>query len=342
MAENSTSVQGPPITVVIQYSKRRWLILFLIGVLAFSVLLNFGLMAMLGDYLAVDEGPYQTFHSGEIDSENKIARLAADFTIMPPYSGRLMDSIQAAREDDEILGALLVVDSPGGLVSDSHEIFHELKRLSESKPVIVSFKGMAASGGYYIAMGAGPDAAIFAEPITWTGSIGVIIPRYNASGLAQKVGVEPEALKTGPLKDTLNMFKDLSDEEIKVWDEILEDSFDRFLTVIDENRSNLTKDQVRDLATGQVYTANQALANGLVDQIGFEEDALAALKEKLAITDAMVVQYEHPVSLAESLLGVKTSVPEIHVDPLSKLLSTGVPRAMYLFGWQHGLTTSGF
>ncbi|HWL08888.1 MAG TPA: S49 family peptidase, partial [Planctomicrobium sp.] len=195
---------------------------------------------------------------------------------------------------------------------------------------------IAASGGYYIAMGAGAGAPIYAEPTTWTGSIGVIMPRYDISKLADQYGVKSDSLTTGPLKDTLNPFKELTEEDRKVWMEILDDSFKRFLTVIDEGRENLTMEQIRALATGQIYTSGQAIANGLVDKIGYEDDVIKDLKEKLGLTSVRVVNYEHPKSFAESLLGAEALNPP--VDPLSQLINASVPRAMYLFG---GPGTSG-
>lgn len=337
---NEQQPASVPMTIVLQYPRRRWVILFLFGALFISMVMNMGLLAVVSDYGGATDGPIETFHSGELTSAHKIARIEVGFTIMPPYSDRLIDSIRQAGDDDSVKGALLVVDSPGGLVSDSHQIYHELTKLSGKKPVYVAFKGIAASGGYYIAMGAGPEATIFAEPTTWTGSIGVIIPRYNAAELAGKIGVRSDALKTGPLKDALNPFAELSDEERKVWEVILEDAFDRFLSIIDDGRPKLTKDDIRKLATGQVYTADQALKNGLVDQIGYEDDALEALKGKLGLAKVRVVEYQHPVSFVESLLGVQAPLRNVSFDPVSKLIESGVPRAMYLFGWHHGLSSS--
>src|SRR6266576_4494251 len=114
---------------------------------------------------------------------------------------------------------------------------------------------MAASGGYFVAMGAGTKAKIFAEPTTWTGSIGVIIPHYELTEVAQKIGFKAAPLKTGEFKDSLSPFRELTPRDKEVWDNILTQSFDLFLDVIDENRDTLTKPQVRELANGQIYTA---------------------------------------------------------------------------------------
>lgn len=321
-------------TIIIQQPGRRLLLMLLLFGLAFSIMLNFGLLASFADYSTDLNAPSEKFYSGDSLAEDKIARINANFMISNPYTDRIKKIIDHVSEADDVKGVLLVIDSPGGLVSDSHEIYHRLKLLSEKKPVYVQMKGIAASGGYYIAMGAGPDNPVYAEPTTWTGSIGVIIPRYNASELAKNIGVKSESLTTGPLKETLSPFKEMSEREKDVWAVIMEDSFDRFISVIADNRKNLNKEQVRELATGQVYTADQALANGLVDEISYEEDTLLELQTALGLKKARVVEYQFPLSFTETLMGGVGKAPEINVDPLKTVLEASTPRAMYLFGWE--------
>lgn len=278
-------------------------------------------------------GPSEKFVEGDRDAAEKIARVEIAGTIMPPLTERVIEEIEAAREDDAVKGVLLVVDSPGGLVADSHRIWHELRKLSEAKSIAVAFGRLAASGGYYVAMGAGPEAKIFAEPTTWTGSIGVIIPRYDLTGLGEKFGVASDSLKTGPYKDALNPLAPLTDDERGVWEAILEDAFGKFVDVIATGREGLDEAAVRELATGQIYTADQALAGGLVDEIGYDEDALASLKEGLGLSEAQVIEYTHPTDWSE-LLGVlgRASTPADGPwgDALGRLTAT--PRAYYLFG----------
>lgn len=336
MTETPSNTTPPPTQVVLLPPRRRWMLRLTLLALLGSIFVNFLFAIFFADYISEVTPPYERFHSGEMLASDKIARIVTDFTIMPPHTHRLIETIEHAAKKDDIKGALLIIDSPGGLVSDSHEIYHKLRQLSEKKPVYVVMKGIAASGGYYIAMGAGPGAPIYAEPTTWTGSIGVIVPRYNATALADKIGVKAESLATGPLKDTLNPLKEMTEDEKKVWNTILQDAFERFLGVIDEGRPNLTLAQIRELATGQVYTADQAVKNGLVDQIGFEEDALAALKDKLGLKEVRVINLEHPKSLAESLLGASARATTSPADPFTHLLNASVPRAMYFFGWQAG------
>lgn len=322
---------GGPVYVV-QQPRRGWFTILMGAMLVFSVMLNLLLVIAVLGMMAGEGMTYEKNHSGDPMAKDKIVRLMADFTIMPPYTEHILKVIDDVEKDDAVKGVVLVVDSPGGLVSDSHQIYHRLKKLSAKKPIYVSMKGVAASGGYYISMGAGPDGMIFAEPTTWTGSIGVILPRYNARELGEKIGVTAESLATGPLKDTLNPLKELSPEEREVWRVILDDSFQRFLQVIDEGRAKLDLEQVRALATGQVYTANQAVENGLVDKVGFEEDAIEALKTKLNLTSVNVVEYETPQTLAELLLGASLKAPSHPLDALSKVVAPGAPRAMYFFG----------
>jgi len=188
---------------------------------------------------------------------------------------------------------------------------------------------LAASGGYYIAMGIGPQGRIFAEPTTWTGSIGVIIPRYNATELVTKIGVKVEPLVTGPLKDTLNPFRDMTDRENQVWAAIMQDSFDRFISVIDEGRPELDDAGVRSLATGQIYTASQAMENHLVDELGYVEDAVAAIASQLQLKSFDAFEYRSTPGLVDLILGSQVSSP----DPLAEFLQAGVPKAMYYASW---------
>lgn len=324
----------PPAPTVVVHAQgggwRSWAIRLLIVGLAFSVLINFSLFAAYRDYFSNVDAPTEKFHSGDEFARDKIAVLKMDGTIMPPYTERLVKQIKHAAKTDAVKGVLLVVDSPGGYVGDSHLIYRELLKLTEKKPVFVYMTGMAASGGYYISMGAGPNGKIFAEPTVWTGSIGVIIPRYDVSQLAEKWGVNVDPLKTGEFKDALSPFRPLSERERKLWEDILNQAFEQFVEVIDLNRDNLTADQVKALATGQIYTAKDALANGLIDEIGYEDDALDKLKAQLQLTKVRIVTYEHPPTLTDLLVGAKAGSSH---ESVRSLLEASVPRALYYCSW---------
>lgn len=325
-----------PQTIIIQQTEPRgrgrgWIIRLLMIALLISVVCNFGLLATYKEYYSNTTFPREAFHSGEQHAPDKIAILKISGTIMPPFTERTLKAIKKIRNDDAIKGVILQIDSPGGLVADSHQIYHRLKELSNEKPMVVSMKRLAASGGYYVAMGAGPKAKIYAEPTTWTGSIGVILPRYNLAEFAQKHGLKSEPLTTGPFKDTLNPFRDMRPDETELWRKILDESFSKFVGVITENRSELDEAAVRQLATGQIYTADQALENKMIDAIGFEEDVIQDLKETLGLEKARIVTYYHPYTMFDMLAGsVKAQQPE---QTWQTLLDATVPKAMYFFSW---------
>lgn len=325
-------------TVVVHTGKsfwKSWAFRGMAIILGFSVLLNFGLYATFRDYFARSPEVNERFLSGDSSTTQRIAVLRMSGTIMPPLTERLIRQIEVAAEDERVKGVLLTIDSPGGLVADSHQIYHALEKLRAKKPITVQMKRLAASGGYYIAMGVGPKGQIFAEPTTWTGSIGVIIPRYDLSGLVEKLGISSDPLKTGQFKDALSPFHPLTEAERKVWEEILNQSFEQFVELIDTNRDTLDREQTRKLATGQIYTARDARANGLIDEIGFEEDAIAALQKSLKLEKVRVVEYRSQPQLVDLLLGSKTE--NVTAAQWQALVDATTPQAMFLFSWLPGL-----
>lgn len=333
--KNTTSVP-PGSTIVIQAAPtgtwRIWALRLALLALAVSVVVNLGLLGAFVEYAGTVDGPQEKFHAGDLTAQNKIAVLEMSGTIMPPYTERMLKQIEKAEKDSDVKGVLLVVDSPGGLVADSHEIYHRLKKLTgeKQKPLYVQMKRLAASGGYYIAMGGGPQAKIYAEETTWTGSIGVIMPRYDVSQLAEKFGVKSEPLTTGEFKDSLSPFKPLTERDRDLWMNILNQSYEKFTSIIDENRDTLNIEQVKKLATGQIFTAKDAKENGLIDEIGYEEDALAALKKQLNLTSVRVVKYVAPPTVMDILLGGSARA---NSSPLQQLLESSVPRAYYFCSW---------
>ena len=320
----------------IQFCKSRWFCCLLLMALTASLIANAWMSYAYDEYFSEVISPMERFHSGEVSSEDKIALIYITGSITPPFTERTLKAIERADEDESVKGVILVIDSPGGLVADSHQIYHRLKQLREKKPIYVSMKRMAASGGLYVAMGVGTEGRIFAEPTTWTGSIGVIIPRFDMSDLAEKVGFASDSIKTGEFKDSLNSFRPLSENDKKLWDAIIEDAYSRFIGVIADNRKSLTAKEVRnDLATGQIFTANQAKTNGLVDEIGFEDDVIEAMKEALDLPDCRIIQYSVSLSLTDILLNHAESKPA--PNELAKMLEPTVPRAMYFCSGSAGI-----
>ncbi|MFM8728702.1 MAG: signal peptide peptidase SppA [Planctomycetaceae bacterium] len=296
--------------------------------LTLSLLLN--LWLLLGPGLSTDSTKVpEYFLEGTRGAAARIAVVSVAGMISPPFTERWIRQLQQAAKDDSVRGVLLAIDSPGGFVADSHQLHREIELLAAKKPVFVSMKRLAASGGYYIAVAAGESSRIYAEPTTWTGSIGVIIARYNATRLAETAGVKVEPLTTGPLKDTLNPFRDMTPQETQVWDAILKDSFDRFIGVIDAGRKTLNAEDIRKLATGQIYTAKQALDNGLVDELGYQEDAVKALASQLQLEQYELFEYRALPGLIDAVLGATARQPSLS----EQFAASTVPQAMYFASW---------
>lgn len=334
-------------TIVIQtpnISRRGFWGRIVFYLLLVSVISNFWMYLGYQEYFSETAPPYERFLSGEPAGTNKIAVLKFTGTIMPPFTERFLESIKRATEDDDVKGIVLSIDSPGGFVADSHQIYHRLKQLSANKPMLVVMKRLAASGGYYIAMGAGPETTIYAEPTTWAGSIGVIIPRYNLTGLAKKLEIKSEPLITGKFKDSLDPMREMRPDEIELWSKIMDESFQKFMDVIVENRpgierknkipanqvTNLTA--IEEIATGQIFTSSQSLKNRLVDKIGYEDEAIADLTNRLkekGISDIRVVTYGHPMTIWDYIFGnIKVEKSE---DRWNRWMNAFVPQPMYYF-----------
>lgn len=341
MSTPTPSAPTPPPTVIVRtVRKGAWLAYGLAILLCGSLLFNVLLISFTASQITASTDTStltEQYVSGEKDATDRIAIVDIDGTIMSPFTERTLKILKRIGNDSNIKGIVLSVESPGGFVADSQRIYDRLKELHETKgkTIYVSMGRLAASGGYYVAMGGGPKAKIYAEPATWTGSIGVIIPRYDVSKLAGDFGVKSDPLVTGPYKDALSPFKELSPEERGVWKAIMDESFDEFVRIIDESRDKLAREDVEKLATGQIYTAKQAVANGLVDGIKYEDDVVLELKKDLGLSRARVVKYEFPPSLVDLLIGATARAPEEH--PLAKVLEASVPRGMYFYGWHAGI-----
>ena len=178
--------------------------------------------------------------------------------------------IEDIRKDNSVKSVVIRVNSPGGAVSPSQEIYHAVKRLAAKKPVVVSMGARAASGGYYVSLGANE---IFANPSTLTASIGVKMQVPNMQGLMQTIGISEKTLTTGALKDAGNVSREMSAPEQAYFQELLTDMFDEFVTTVMRER-DLTREEVMAVADGRAMTGRQALKAGLIDRIGDYHDAM--------------------------------------------------------------------
>lgn len=186
-------------------------------------------------------------------------------------SDTIVQQLRRFSEDESIPAIVLRVDSPGGGVAASQEIYSELQRVKEKgKKVVVSMGSMAASGGLYVSVAAD---RIVANPGTLTGSIGVILQFPTAEKLFDKIGVRYETVKSGTFKDVGNLSRDMTDQEHQILQTVIDDTYDQFITAVADGRS-LDKDSVRLFADGRIFTGRQAKNLGLVDTLGDLQEAL--------------------------------------------------------------------
>ena len=174
------------------------------------------------------------------------------------------------RHDPNVKSIVLRIDSPGGSVGASQEIYKEVMRTNEVKPVIASMGSMGASGGYYAALGA---ENIIANPGTMTGSIGVIVKFPNLEGFFEKIGYRSEVIKSGPLKDVGASNRPMSEEERKLMQDLIDNVYGQFVRDIAAARG-MEEDIIQELADGRIYTGEQALEVGLIDSLGNFTDAI--------------------------------------------------------------------
>jgi len=206
--------------------------------------------------------------------------------------------IRAAKQDDSIKAIVLDVNSPGGGIVPSDRIYEALK--STNKPIVVLMSDLAASGGYYISMA---GDYIYANPYTLTGSIGVISSFPNAEGLMEKIGIEMTVIKSGEAKDFGSPYREMTPEEKAYWQHVIDQAYDHFVEIVAEGR-DLPENKVRELADGRVYTGIDALDLGLIDALGYQDDAIAKAADLGGIRDVpRVVRYTPPMSPLEAMLG---------------------------------------
>jgi protease-4 len=245
------------------------------------------------------------------------------------------ERLDAAACDPQVKAVVLRINSPGGAVTASDIMYQDLIRFRRDthKPVIACMMDVAASGGYYLAMGCD---RVFAHPTTVTGSIGVIMTLYNASGLFEKIGLSSNPIKSGPNKDIGNPGRPMTDEERAILQGMVNSFYDQFVQVVVRGRG-LPEERIRALADGRVYTGLDAQKLGLVDEIGYLEDAVATAKAMAGLKDAIVVAYDRGDGYRGSLYASLPKIPsEINVKlDLPGLGTRGGAGFMYL--WEPGL-----
>jgi protease IV len=329
---------------------------FLIAALVFAIMVIVGMQASYNSYFNPGSGPQEKFLDGSKTATSKIAVINVSGTITEGDTF-IKDQIDRVRKDENVVAVVLRINSPGGTVTYSDYLHHKLRDLAtgvsregevagEPLPLVVSMGSICASGGYYLASAVGdtPDS-IFAEPATITGSIGVILPHYDLSGLLESWSVKDDSIASHPLKDMGSLTKTMTDEEREIFQNLVDEMLADFKEKVKAGRP-MFRDSPADLdavATGQVFTAKQAVDLKLVDKIGFIEDALAraAVLANTSVDEVRCVEYEQAPGALDALLGTAHAKRNTGTLNIDTLLELSTPRAYYMCTWLPGVTSAG-
>ncbi|MCP4751833.1 MAG: signal peptide peptidase SppA [Proteobacteria bacterium] len=226
-----------------------------------------------------------------------------------PIEGVILESesivkkIRILEENSSVKGIIVRINSPGGAVAPAQEIFTELIRLKKKKKIYTSISSVAASGGYYIAVG---TEKIFANPGSLTGSIGAIMQTFNVERLMDKLGVRMEIIKSGKNKDLGSAFRSMNPEERKLLETVIQNTHEQFVNAIADNRP-LNVQDVKDLADGRFFTGKQALENGLIDGLASFRETVETMRADLGIQEKVQLLYpEDPKDALWSMLDLET------------------------------------
>ncbi|XHX80984.1 MAG: signal peptide peptidase SppA [Stenomitos frigidus ULC029] len=268
--------------------------------------------------------------------QKQIARIEINGAIAGATRKRVLEALKTV-EERRFPALLLRIDSPGGTVGDSQEIYEALKKLQRKTKIVASFGNISASGGVYIGMGA---EHIVANPGTITGSIGVILRGNNLERLLEKIGVSFKVVKSGPYKDILAFDREITESEKTILQELIDVSYQQFVQTVADGRK-LAVETVRSFADGRVFTGQQALTLGLVDRLGTEEDARCWAAELAGLdpekTRCFTLEERKPLlnrlfSRDASNVGQLTAIPglSVGIEWLEfELATSGLPLWLY-------------
>ena len=213
-------------------------------------------------------------HNGDIFSKKQGVGII-ELNGLIVSSEQILKNLTSFRNDPNVKSIILRIDSPGGSVGAAQEIFKDVKRTNEVKPVVASMGSLGASGGYYAALGA---EKIIANPGTMTGSIGVIVKFPNLEGLFEKVGYKTEVVKSGAMKDVGAPNRPLSDKERALLQGLIDNVFNQFVKAVAKSRG-MPEETVKELADGRIFSGEQAFEAGLIDALGNFTDAVSMAAE---------------------------------------------------------------
>ncbi len=335
------------------------------GALIVLAIVCFGLLTLRGplDLEGRANAPLtETVYAGKSGASDKIAVIQINGVIMEGLLNYPHKQIEQAVEDDHVKAVVLRINSPGGSITASDDLHRRLVNLRNGttpdksaarKPLIVSMGSLAASGGYYIAA---PADTIVAERTTMTGSIGVYSAFPNVKLQGDHFAFNMTTIKQGEIKDSGSPFKDMTEHERQVWQDMVDHAYLQFLQVVEDGRGKrLKKDLLEEfdmeptaeqkklqhppakgpykryLADGGIFTADKAKELGLVDQIGYLDDAIAVAQKAAALgTEYKVIEYEKPTPPLLQLLGAQTKAPNTGLLDPGQVKNGFVPRLWYL------------
>jgi len=334
--------------------KKRWMpviIAIILGVFLFiSVMINLmqGMTLMLknaggamGD--ESDEFPMFTETTSWGAGDTKVVRIAIDGAIMrggaPTLLGNTIDKVElvleqvrAATVDEDVKAIILEVNSPGGGVTASDEIYQALqdfKSQQEGRKIVVYMKDLAASGGYYVAMA---GDWLVAQPTSILGSIGVIMQSVNFHGFVEKHGISDTTIKSGENKDLMNPFQPVPEEQRELLQELIDAMYNRFSGLVAQGRS-MDENKLKIFADGRVFDSDTALEHGFIDEIGYWQDVVEQTEKLLGQEEVHFVRYEKSVDFMQMLAGMKeplevdNGIEKVLRDPFS----VSTPQLLYMW-----------
>jgi protease IV len=329
-------------------------------VIVLSLLLNlffFWALSNVGEGGSLSEKHY----SGNKLSRNKIAIVRIEGALMEGMTGYFHKEIAQAAADSAVKAVVVRVNSPGGTITASDDLYKRLTDLRDGdpekktspKPLVVSMASIAASGAYYISM---PAKTILAEPTTATGSIGVYASLPDVTELSKKIGFNMRVIKDGDLKYSGSPFTEMSAHERQMWQDMIDHSYLQFLQVVEQGRPSLKGKLQEDIpirkdrpirsgkersrhveftryrADGGIWTSDEAKQYGLIDQIGYLDDAIKIVRQSANLGDDYhVILYERPIGLLTTFLDVKARPPQVSLLDPERLSNAAVPRVWYLW-----------
>ena len=241
---------------------------------------------------------------------------------------RVKEELQLAQKDANLKAIILLIDSPGGEVTASDIVYHELQmfKARQSIPIITCIVSVGASGAYYIAMA---SDKIVAHPTAIVGSIGVIINSVNVTGLMEKLGIQSVNYKSGRYKDMGSPLKPADPEERRLFEQMILSMHQQFIDIVASGRK-MEPGAVKELAQGKVYTAAQARENGLIDKIGYIEDAINLAKEQAGISNASIIMYNRAGDFRDNYYNKNQSISSQFLGlDIKELISGSQPETLY-------------